>query len=92
MKNSYLPHYTLTRSERLLRSARIPPIYALSYVWSDPTRTREIIIDKQRLPITEKLHRALSDLQGSSKVKINIWVDAICINQDDVAERSAQIL
>jgi hypothetical protein len=92
MKNYYLPHYTLPRSERLLRSARIPPFYALSYVWGDATRTREIIIDKKRLKITDNLYRALSDLQGSSKVTVRIWVDAICINQDDVAERSAQIL
>jgi hypothetical protein len=59
MKNYYLPHYTLPHSECLLGSARIPPFYALSYVWGDATRTREIIIDKKRLK-SQTTYTALS--------------------------------
>jgi hypothetical protein len=88
----YLPISTLSRTQRMIRSARLPPFFALSYVWGDPTRTHDIIIDGKRLPITENLYTALQELQPSSLGFIRIWADAVCICQDDLAERSVQVL
>jgi len=92
LKNYYLPHYSLSRKERLLRSARLPPFYALSYVWGDPSRTHEIIVDKKSLPITKNLYGALRDLQRDAVGDVRVWADAICICQDNLPERSAQVL
>lgn len=92
LKKYYLPIPTLSRTQRMIRSARLPTFFALSYVWGDPTRTHDIIIDDKRLRITENLYTALRELQPSSLGFIWIWADAICINQDDLAERSAQVL
>jgi hypothetical protein len=69
---------------------------ALSYTWGDSSRPRvEIIIDGQSLKVTENCAAALYELRqeatASSKRQI-IWIDAICINQNDLGERSQQVL
>lgn len=86
-----LPVPTLSRPQRLLRVAQLPVYEALSYVWGEPERTRSIIVDSQRLDITQNLYDALKDILREGDV-VRIWADAICINQDDLPERSAQIL
>lgn len=92
LEKYYLPVSSLSRTQRLIRSTRLPPFFALSYVWGDPARTHEIIIDGKRLGITENLHTMLRELQPSSLGVIRLWADAICICQDDLAERSSQVL
>jgi hypothetical protein len=63
---------------------------AVSYVWgrSDPADT--INIGGKRLPITLNLAIFLRDLR-STNTDWMIWVDAICINQSDMAERGHQV-
>ena len=88
----YLPAPNLPRGERIKRSVRMPGFDALSYVWGDGTRSREILIDGKPLPITANLYAALRDLQTESCMGDTlVWADAICINQEDFSERSAQI-
>lgn len=88
----YLPAPNLPRGERIRRSVRIPVFDALSYVWGDCTRSREILIDGRPLPITANLYAALRDLQAESCMGDTVvWADAICINQEDFSERSAQV-
>ena len=70
-----------------------PPSYsALSYTWGEPLFSRVIIVNDQILPITENLYNALSYvenlLRGSEQ---SLWVDTICINQDNLQERSIQV-
>jgi hypothetical protein len=91
LTNWYLPLSTLPRGQRLVRSAHLPIYYALSYAWGDPTRTHNILIDGKRLPITSNLYDALRAMQKDAASDIQVWADAICINQDDLVERSAQI-
>ncbi|KAI1765922.1 heterokaryon incompatibility protein-domain-containing protein [Hypoxylon sp. FL1150] len=67
---------------------------ALSYVWGDPEATRNIHINGEPFSITENLHDALRMLRQDSAfqtVDFPLWVDAICINQRDVDERSQQV-
>jgi hypothetical protein len=92
LTNYYLPSPSLSRVERTKRSSRLPIFCALSYVWGHGARPQEILIDGKSLPITANLYAALRDLQADAfGGAIQVWVDAICINQDDFAERSAQI-
>jgi hypothetical protein len=42
------------------------------------------------LHITKNLGAALKDIRSSSEV-VKLWVDAICINQDHLAEKNHQV-
>ncbi|KAK0124903.1 hypothetical protein ONS96_008781 [Cadophora gregata f. sp. sojae] len=68
-----------------------PPYEALSYVWGDPNRTREIILDGKSFRVTTNLARALRHLRDGQKPR-TLWIDAICIDQQNAEERSSQIL
>ena len=65
---------------------------ALSYVWGDSTRPlpKFIFIDTYHLPVTVNLHAALSRLRDHSFERI-IWVDAVCINQENLKEQGQQV-
>ena len=58
------------------------------------SRTHHIVCDGGYLPITRSLRDALWGLtQSPAKNKLfRIWIDAVCIDQDNVLERSKQVL
>lgn len=74
----------------------------LSYVWGDLANPVEISVNDTRLAITRGLfdflcewtRRSASSLAheafGGTEARL-LWIDAICINQQDVDERSAQV-
>lgn len=62
---------------------------ALSYVWGDTTVRKELIIDAQTVEVTVNLWNALQHLSSRS-AHPPLWVDAICINQEDLVEREEQ--
>lgn len=64
---------------------------ALSYTWGDPKIRKAIVVDGQRLEVTVNLFDALRHLRSSQKTR-TLWVDAVCINQGDLEERSKQVL
>jgi hypothetical protein len=69
---------------------------ALSYTWDLDNETQddvpqEIILNNQRFSIGANLYAALRQIRHADKLRI-FWIDAICINQSDVDERSAQVL
>jgi hypothetical protein len=67
-----------------------PPQYeALSYTWGVPEPTTQIIIDGQPFWITRSLATTLHHLTGHRG--LILWVDAICINQKDNAEKSWRV-
>ncbi|KAK1725084.1 heterokaryon incompatibility protein-domain-containing protein [Colletotrichum acutatum] len=70
---------------------------ALSYTWADSsgdsTRRRPMFIGPywDIIPITRNCEDALRSVRlvgGSSR---SVWVDSLCINQDDADERNAQV-
>jgi hypothetical protein len=66
------------------------PYDALSYVWGQSNTTHSIEVDGCDLRITASLQTALSYMRHRRREKL-IWVDALCINQDDDAEKEHQI-
>jgi hypothetical protein len=92
LQNYNLPVSTLSRTQRLLRSSQLPTFYALSYVWGNSAEKREILIDGNSVPISRNLYDALRAMQKDAFGDIRVWADAICICQEDLVERSAQIL
>ncbi|KAK7212736.1 hypothetical protein V2G26_019914 [Clonostachys chloroleuca] len=67
-----------------------PKYQALSYVWGDSSITANITVDGVSHPVTANLKYALCAIRGLSKPRI-IWVDAICINREDLLEKNNQI-
>lgn len=62
---------------------------ALSYVWGDPKKTRPICVDGYDFNVTENLHAALHRLR--CRYERFVWIDAICVNQQDQKERGHQV-
>jgi hypothetical protein len=68
-----------------------PPKYsALSYVWGDPEITYKISIDGQAFFVSSNLESFLRHIRSADD-KTVVWVDAICIDQQDVEERNIQV-
>lgn len=63
---------------------------ALSYVWGTRTADVEIVIDDSMLLITENLAEALKRIRKLSEPQ-KLWIDQICIHQQDKVERAAQV-
>jgi hypothetical protein len=63
----------------------------LSYVWGTEKAPDPILLDGQPFYITENLKDALIMIQHGSKKERVLWIDAICINQNDSLERNAQV-
>lgn len=69
-----------------------PPYEALSYAWGSGTVPgRPIMLDGLGLNITAELEEALRRLRPLDSSR-TMWIDAICINQADLAERNAQVV
>ena len=64
--------------------------HALSYVWGDETPECEIFLNKRRHLIRPNLLAALKAIHRN-KGFMWIWMDAICIDQDNPAEKSEHI-
>ncbi|KAI4867426.1 heterokaryon incompatibility protein-domain-containing protein [Hypoxylon rubiginosum] len=63
---------------------------AVSYVWGAPEKVRRITINGQLVSITRNVEAMLRYFRHSQS-KRNLWIDLLCINQDDVGERSQQV-
>ncbi|OAL48930.1 HET-domain-containing protein, partial [Pyrenochaeta sp. DS3sAY3a] len=71
---------------------------ALSYRWEDSENDRHADMSKLDgitcngfpMMLKRNLHLALTNLRYRVRPRI-LWIDAICINQDDAKERSRQV-
>ncbi|CAG7561960.1 unnamed protein product [Fusarium equiseti] len=80
---------------------------ALSYVWGNQQKHREIIINRVTLSVTENLHGARTAFRhrplfssgdgshpglGPARRQVRrLWADAVCINQGAMPERISQV-
>ncbi|KAF2732835.1 HET-domain-containing protein, partial [Polyplosphaeria fusca] len=66
------------------------PYHAVSYTWGDTEKTSSAMVDGKVLGVTENLYIALQHLRLKDVDQV-LWIDAICINQDDLRERKHQV-
>jgi hypothetical protein len=64
---------------------------AISYTWGDNVKTNRISFGGVDFAITKNLAAALRVLRRKESDRC-LWIDAICINQDDIPERSQEVL
>jgi hypothetical protein len=67
-----------------------PRYEALSYMWGDESKRKLIFIDDKRLYVGKNLFDAIHFLRRCKSEGL-FWIDAICINQNDVQEKNRQI-
>ena len=63
---------------------------ALSYAWGEPDDLGlKIWVNDLQFPVRKNLQCALDALR--STVDRTLWIDAVCINQNDLQEKSHQV-
>jgi hypothetical protein len=67
-----------------------PKYYALSYCWGNPGITEKVFVNGYEMRITTNLEAALRQLRSDGCT--TVWIDALCINQDDQEEKNLQVL
>jgi hypothetical protein len=71
-----------------LDEEQITPYEALSYRWGDDSIP--IVVDGHQFNVTANLYSALIHLRDTKQSR-RIWIDAICINQNQHDEKSEQV-
>ncbi|KAH6722498.1 heterokaryon incompatibility protein-domain-containing protein [Leptodontidium sp. MPI-SDFR-AT-0119] len=66
------------------------PYDALSYSWGSTEKAAQITVNGSIMHVTSNLHAALQHLRFEEEDRL-LWIDAICIDQDNMAERRHQV-
>jgi hypothetical protein len=67
-----------------------PDYAAVSYTWGDPNVTRQIWLNDKPFLVRQNLWDLLHQFRND-KTALVLWIDAICINQDNIRERNHQV-
>ena len=62
----------------------------MSYVWGPLTFDHQISCNDLRCLITQSFYELLLPLRPSQSERL-LWIDQICINQDDLDKRAQQV-
>ena len=65
--------------------------FALSYTWGESQPLSEVVINGQRKLVRKNLELALQALGSPDSIAV-LWIDAVCINQEDILERNRQLV
>jgi hypothetical protein len=68
----------------------LPTYHGVSYCWGAVQDVKWMMCDGQRLKITKNVDTILRHLRKEHSPR-NLWVDAICINQANDAEKAEQV-
>ncbi|KAI1264656.1 heterokaryon incompatibility protein-domain-containing protein [Xylariaceae sp. FL1019] len=68
------------------------PVYrAISYTWGDPEDTAWIRVSGKKMQVRQNCQYALRQVHKHCEAKTYIWIDSICIQQNDNDEKSHQV-
>jgi hypothetical protein len=70
--------------------ANPPKYHALSYVWRSEMTTRTVFLNKISFAVTPTVLAAINQLYCRVGIVL-VWVDQICINQEDDDEKAEQV-
>jgi hypothetical protein len=63
---------------------------AISWVWGSPSNSTTLLYKGQSITIRQNLYDALRTFRYADRPR-TLWADALCINQEDLEERSQQV-
>ncbi|KAK8157784.1 heterokaryon incompatibility protein-domain-containing protein [Phyllosticta citrichinensis] len=63
---------------------------ALSYTWGDNKLEKSVMCKGRRLFLTSNLHQALKRFRHPTET-VTMWIDQLCIDQDNILERNRQV-
>jgi hypothetical protein len=81
---------TIKCNLKTFKLSEAPKYEALSYVWGSEPADHELKVGDESLYITRNLCKALRRTRSRTNPTV-LWIDALCINQDDNDEKSGQI-
>lgn len=67
-----------------------PDYDALSYMWGSEENMEMVILNELHFPVRRNLFLALQHLRSPTQ-PLCFWIDALCINQEDLRERAHQV-
>jgi hypothetical protein len=67
-----------------------PAYECISYTWGDATKTNRIFVNNLQFKVSANVYEIL-DEKASVWSSGLLWIDSICINQDDPEEKSKQV-
>jgi hypothetical protein len=73
-----------------LQSKDRPEYETVSYCWGDATEKATIVLHGVETSVPLSSKTVLARIREAKKDRL-VWIDAVCINQDDVAERGQQV-
>jgi Heterokaryon incompatibility protein (HET) len=74
----------------LVRLLEKPSYSALSYEWATDTADQIIALDEKQFYIRQNLWDYLAQLRHE-QLAVHLWIDGICIDQQNVEERNHQV-
>ncbi|KAF7557155.1 hypothetical protein G7Z17_g945 [Cylindrodendrum hubeiense] len=72
------------------RGDSCPPYLALSYAWQHDGGTQPVIFNNKTCQVSETVEQALRQLRHNQDT-VYVWVDQICINQNNDEEKNYQV-
>ncbi|KAI1353494.1 putative heterokaryon incompatibility protein [Xylaria sp. FL0043] len=69
---------------------KVPEFETISYTWGSQLGMKSLIVNGRRLRVSERVYDILHDRASYLKTRY-IWIDSICINQEDDNEKSSQV-
>lgn len=91
LKLSRASHLADVKLDLIHSSLTDAPAYeAISYTWANQTKNRKIEVHGFTLGVTPNVFQIIQSQASHSKTKF-LWIDSICINQDDSEEKSKQV-
>lgn len=65
--------------------------WALSYTWGPETPSHIILVNNQRFRIRQNLFNFMTAFRSPYNDDFYLWIDQICINQENIPERNSQV-
>ncbi|KAH7394789.1 heterokaryon incompatibility protein-domain-containing protein [Pyrenochaeta sp. MPI-SDFR-AT-0127] len=81
---------SLTLQPFSLQPPELPFFEAVSYTWDDPMITTPVTCSGMTIQVMKSVENLLRRFRLAADTRL-LWVDAMCINQEDLQERNDQV-
>ncbi|EME40241.1 hypothetical protein DOTSEDRAFT_108565, partial [Dothistroma septosporum NZE10] len=79
-----------TLHETRLSSSTPNSFETISYTWGDASLSGDILVNGEALRIPASAVAAIRNVRTLDRERV-VWIDSVCINQNDLAERGEQV-